>query len=189
MGRWEPNARGRLAEAALELYVERGFDDTTVADIAERAGLTERSFFRHFGDKREVLFSGQEMFTGVFVAAIDDAPAAATAMELVEAALLAGGELLQPRRDFARWRHAVIAAHDGLQERELIKLASLATSIAEALRRRGVDEPLASLAAETGVAVFRVAFERWVSGGSRRPLPQLIRDSLEQLAAATVSLG
>jgi AcrR family transcriptional regulator len=185
MGRWEPNARGRLEQAALELYVERGFEQTTVAEIAERAGLTERTFFRHFADKREVLFAGAGMLQELLVGAVAGAPESAAPIEAVAAALEAAGTLLQERRDYSRQRQAVIAANAGLQERELIKLASLATALAEALRQRGVTEPAASLTAEAGIAVFKIAFERWIDGTSRPELPQLIRESLDELRAVT----
>ena len=185
MGRWEPNARGRLEQAALELYVERGFEQTTVAEIAERAGLTERTFFRHFADKREVLFAGADMLQELLVGAVAGAPESAAPIEAVAAALEAAGALLQERRDYSRQRQAVIAANAGLQERELIKLASLATALAEALRQRGVTEPAASLTAEAGIAVFKIAFERWIDGTSRPELPQLIRESLDELRAVT----
>jgi len=185
MGRWEPNARGRLEQAAMELYVERGFEQTTVAEIAERAGLTERTFFRHFADKREVLFAGAGMLEEFLVSAVAGAPVSAAPIEAVAAALEAAGALLQERREWSRQRQAVIAANAGLQERELIKLASLATALAEALRQRGVSEPAASLTAEAGIAVFKIAFERWVDGPSQPELPQLIRESLGELRAVT----
>src|SRR6516162_6467851 len=86
MGRWEPDARGRLAKAAMVLYAEQGFERTTVAEIAARAGLTERTFFRHFADKREVLFYGMERLRGLLARAVADAPASAAPMELVGAA-------------------------------------------------------------------------------------------------------
>jgi len=185
MGRWEPNARGRLEQAAMELYAERGFEQTTVAEIAERAGLTERTFFRHFADKREVLFAGAGMLQEFLVSAVAGAPESAAPIEAVAAALEAAGALLQERREWSRQRQAVIAANAGLQERELIKLASLATALAEALRQRGVGEPAASLTAEAGIAVFKIAFERWVDGPSQPELPQLIRESLGELRAVT----
>src|SRR5215472_15054150 len=187
MGRWEPNARGRLEQAAMELYVERGFEQTTVAEIAERAGLTERTFFRHFADKREVLFAGAGMLEEFLVSAVAGAPVSAAPIEAVAAALEAAGALLQERREWSRQRQAVIAANAGLQERELIKLASLATALAEALRQRGVSEPAASLTAEAGIAVFKIAFERWVDGPSQPELPQLIRESLGELRAVTAA--
>jgi len=124
MGRWEPNARGRLEQAALELYVERGFEQTTVAEIAERAGLTERTFFRYFADKREVLFAGADTLRDLMVGALAGAPEPAAPIEAVAAALQTAGVLLQERREYARQRQAVIAGNAGLQERELIKLAS-----------------------------------------------------------------
>jgi len=185
MGRWEPNARGRLEQAAMELYVERGFEQTTVAEIAERAGLTERTFFRHFADKREVLFAGAGMLQEFLVSGVTGAPDSVTPIEAVAEALEAAGALLQERRDYSRQRQAVIAANPALQERELIKLASLAAAVADALRQRGVTEPAASLTAEAGIAVFKVAFERWVSDASQPELPRLIRASLDELKAVT----
>ena len=185
MGRWEPNARGRLEQAALELYAERGFEQTTVAEIAERAGLTERTFFRHFADKREVLFAGAGALQELLVTAVVGAPDSVAPLEAVAAALEAAGALLQERREYARRRQAVIDANTALQERELIKLASLASALADALRRRGVADPAASLTAEAGIAVFKIAFERWISETSPPGLPQLIRGSLDELKAVT----
>ena len=185
MTRWEPNARGRLEQAALELYGERGFEQTTVAEIAKRAGLTERTFFRYFADKREVLFAGAGALEEVLVSAVAGAADSAPPIEVVAVAVESVGALLQERREYAQRRQTVIAANAELRERELIKLASLAVVIADALRRRGVPDPAASLSAEAGIAVFRVAFERWVEGTERRDLPQLIRESLAELRAVT----
>ena len=185
MGRWEPNARGRLEQAALALYGERGFEQTTVAEIAQRAGLTERTFFRHFADKREVLFWGAGALQELLVAAVAGAPDSAAPIDAVAAALEAAGALFQERRAGARQRQAIIAANAELQERELIKLAALASALASALRRRGVTGPAASLAAEAGVAVFKIAFERWISETGPPDLPQVIRESLAELRAVT----
>ena len=185
MTRWEPNGRGRLELAALALYGERGFENTTVAEIAARAGLTERTFFRHFADKREVLFSGADALQELLVSNVAAAPDSIGPIDAVGAALEAAGALLQERREYARQRAAIIAANTELRERELIKLASLASAIADALRRRGVADPAASLSAEAGIAVFRIAFERWVQETNQRDLPELIRDSLDALKAVT----
>jgi AcrR family transcriptional regulator len=184
MGRWEPNARGRLRLAALELFAERGFEQTTVAEIAQRAGLTERTFFRHFSDKREVLFAGSEELQDLFVRTVAAAPESAAPIDAVAAGLDAAADFL-PHREYARQRQAVIAANTALQERELIKMASLSAALASALRDRGVPEPAASLTAEAGTAVFRVAFERWVSGDDQRDLRQLMQESLDELKAVT----
>jgi AcrR family transcriptional regulator len=181
MGRWEPNARGRLAKAAMELYAEQGFDQTTVAEIAARAGLTERTFFRHYTDKREVLFYGMEMLRDLLARAVAEAPAAATPLDAVGAALEAAGALMQENPDRVRLRDAIVSANADLRERELIKLAALATAVAGALRDRGVPEPTASLAAETGVAVFKVAFARWVSEPGQPDLPGIFRESMADL--------
>jgi AcrR family transcriptional regulator len=185
MSRWEPNAHGRLAQAALDLYAERGFEQTTVAEIAKRAGLTERTFFRHYADKREVLFAGSGDLQEVMVTAVLDAPSSAAPMDAAAAGLQAGAEVLGERRDFSRQRQAVIAANRELQERELIKLASLAAALAEALRRRGVADPAASLTAEAGIAVFRISFERWADERNDRGLSELMSDSLDELRAVT----
>ena len=185
MTRWQPDASGRLARAAMELYRERGFDQTTVAEIAERAGLTERTFFRHFADKREVLFGGSTQFQETLVGAVAQAPASAAPIEAIAAGLDAIAAVLD--RSFARERQQIIAASEELRERELIKLASLATATAETLRQRGVPEPAASLTAEAGIAVFRVAFERWVGAEGGPELPALIRQSLDELKLVTAA--
>jgi AcrR family transcriptional regulator len=185
MSRWQSDARGRLEQAALQLFVERGFEQTTVAEIAKRAGLTERTFFRHFADKREVLFGGAGALQELLVHTLASTPNSAAPIDAVAAALAAAGALLQERRDYARQRQIVIAANAELRERELIKLASLASALADALRRRGVRDPAASLTAEAGIAVFKVAFERWVNATNQRDLPHLIRESLDELKAVT----
>ncbi|WP_035798069.1 TetR/AcrR family transcriptional regulator [Kitasatospora mediocidica] len=188
MGRWEPNARGRLAEAALELYVERGYEETTVAEIAKRAGLTERTFFRHFAHKREVLFAGVGELHDTLTAAVVAAPADAPPIDAVAAALDAAAGMFDGHHERARQRQAVITANPELQERELMKLASLAAALAEALRQRGVAEPAASLAAEAGIAVFKVTFERWINQpdrGELRDIAHFSRESLDALKAVT----
>jgi len=185
MGRWEPDARGRLLKAALELYAERGFEQTTVAEIAAHAGLTERTFFRHFADKREVLFAGADQLKELLVSTVAGAPASLAAIDAAAAGIEAAGAAIQEGGEFPRVRAAIIAASAELQERELIKLASLATALAEQLRRRGVSEPAASLTAEASIAVFRISFDRWVNGPAQQDLPRVIRESLEALKAVT----
>jgi AcrR family transcriptional regulator len=185
MGRWEPDARGRLEVAALELYSERGFEQTTVTEIAKRAGVTERTFFRYFADKREVLFSGAGALKELLVSNVAGAPASTSPIDAVAAALEVAGAMLQERRDFARRRQAVITANAELQERELIKLSSLAAAMAGELRTRGVSDPTASLAAEAGIAAFKVAFETWVGAADDKDLPQVIRESVEALESVT----
>jgi AcrR family transcriptional regulator len=187
MGRWQPDANVRLQQAALSLYAERGFDATTVAEIAERAGLTKRTFFRYYADKREVLFGGSDDLRELFVNATAAAPPSATPIEAVAAGLAASGTMFAQRHDFARQRHAIIAANPELQERELIKLSSMAESIAATLRGRGVPDQAAILAAQTGMTVFHVAFARWVDQSDARALPRLIGESLEELRALTAA--
>jgi AcrR family transcriptional regulator len=182
MGRWEPNASARLRQAAIELFAEQGFDHTTVADIARRAGLTPRTFFRYFADKREVLFGGSVAFQEHLVGALAGAPDAASPMQAITTALSSAAEVLTDRR-WSAHRQAVIAAYPELRERELVKMSSLSAALADGLRQRGVADPAAGLAAETGVAVFRVAFERWVAEPGSRGLSEVLRESFAQLRA------
>ena len=168
----------------MELYGEHGFEQTTVAEIAARAGLTERTFFRHFADKREVLFYGMEMLRGLLTQAVADAPASATAMDAVSAAFEAAGAMFQENPERVRLRDAIVSGHAELRERELIKLAAMAAAVASALRDRGISEPAASLAAETGVAVFKVAFARWISDPGQPDLPHIFRESMTELRDA-----
>jgi AcrR family transcriptional regulator len=189
MARWEPDARRRLEEAALDLFCERGFDQTTVAEIAARAGLTERTFFRHFADKREVLFAGAAAFAQVFLDALATASLDATLIDAVGAAVVAGAAVLERRRNLARRRQRVIVENPELQERERIKLASLATAMAQALKARGVKDSAAMLAAEMGVAVFRIAFERWVEDRNGIGLEAMVRESLDDIALVTARAG
>ena len=185
MVRWEPNARGRLEEAALELYIERGFEQTTVAEIAKRAGLTERTFFRYFADKREVLFGGSGELQELLMREVADAPASLAPLDAVAHGLQAIAALFELRGEYPQRRSTVIAANADLQERELIKLASLAAATADALRQRGVKEPAASLTAEAGIAVFKIAFACWVDRANEQDFAALIRESLSELKAVT----
>ncbi|WP_329135307.1 TetR/AcrR family transcriptional regulator [Streptomyces sp. NBC_01476] len=185
MGRWEPDARGRLERAAMELYGERGYEQTTVAEIAKRAGLTERTFFRHYADKREVLFAGAAQLQELFVETLAATPESAAPIDAMAVALDAVAEVFKDRLPHARQRQAVITANAELMERELIKLATLSAALADTLRRRGVPEPAASLTAEAGTAVFKVAFVRWIDAANERDLAPLMRESLDELKAVT----
>jgi AcrR family transcriptional regulator len=188
MTRWGPDARGRLMQSALELYAKHGYDQTTVAEIAQRAGLTERTFFRHFADKKEVLFAGSNDLRDLLVRAVAGAPSSAAPLEAVAAGLLAAGAAFNnERRDYSRRRQSIIAANAELRERELIKLAAIASAIAEALRTRGVSDPAASLTAEAGIAVFRVAFDRWIDASNELAWSELVRSSLAELKVLVAS--
>ncbi len=185
MARWEPDARGRLEKAAMELFQERGYVRTTVEDIAARAGLTERTFFRYFADKREVLFSGSKDLEKGIVDRVLGAPRETSPLHAVAAAFEAAGAELQDLRDlrFVRVRYALVTKHAEIQERELIKLASLAVAVTKALHARGVSEPAASLAAEAGITVFKIGFERWVSGKKPQDFAAHIREAMVALKA------
>lgn len=187
MVRWEPDSRGRLAEAAMALYREQGFDRTTVAEIAERAGLTERTFFRHFSDKREVLFWGAQALQDLLVTTVLAAPDSATPIEAVTLALEAASDVFGARRELSRQRQRIIDASTELQERELIKLASLAEALALALRQRGISVATSALSAEVAVAIFKVSFERWVTATEPGEMRQFIRDALEDLRGITAT--
>jgi AcrR family transcriptional regulator len=183
MGRWEPDARGRLQQAALDLFVEQGYDATTVAQIADRAGLTERTFFRHFADKREVLFAGSAELLELLRLTTLEAPVDASPLQAVAGALVAVAAVIQARGRGAQKRQSVIAANPELQERELIKMASWAAVLADALRARGVEDLVTALTAESAVAVFRVAFAQWVEQPTRRDLGDTFTRALEELKA------
>ncbi len=190
MGRWEPGARERLQAAALELYVSQGFEQTTVAEIARRVGLTERTFFRHFADKREVLFDGQDRLEQAFLDGVAAAPRGAAPLEVVAAALDASADFFRDeRRHWSRQRQAVISANPALQERELLKLAALASALAGALRSRGVAEPAATLAAQSGVTVFGVAFSQWITDGEHRSFADVERTVWRELTAMSAGLA
>lgn len=185
MVRWEPGAKDRLRMAALELFLRQGFEQTTAGEIARGVGLTERTFFRHFADKREVLFDGQNQLQEAFVAAVAAAPAG-TPMALVSSALEATAEFFPAeRRDWSRRRQQVIIANPPLRERELLKMAALSTAVADALRARGVAEPAATLAARSGITVFETSFLQWISDGEQRSLGEVEQEVFAQLKAVT----
>ncbi len=174
MVRWEPGARERLQAAALELFATRGFEQTTAAEIAQCVGLTERTFFRHFSDKREVLFYGQEQFLKAFLDGVDAAPPGASPLEVIAFALRSAATFFpDERRSYSRLRQSVIDSNPALQEREQHKLAGLATQVAEALRARGIGEPSATLAAQSGATVFGIAFAQWIREGETRSLSDI----------------
>jgi AcrR family transcriptional regulator len=191
MARWEPNTRVRLVQAALDLFTEQGYDATTVSEIAERAGgLTKMTFFRHFPDKREVLFAGQELHSRILADAIAAAPGPATPLEAVAAALAAlAATFGDDRREFAARLLAVIAAHSELRERAAFKHIGLAEAMTGALEKRGVADLTASLAAELGLRAFDRAFAQWADPAGRQSLPDLTRQALGELRAATAALG
>jgi AcrR family transcriptional regulator len=166
MGRWEPDARDRLMLAALDLFGEQGYENTGVAQIAERAGLTKSTFFRHFKDKREVLFSGQDELVELIGAGIAGAPESAGALAAVEGALVAMAvTFTDERRANGPRRLAVIAANDELRERDAMKMAGFSSVMQDGLRQRGVPELDAAVAAELGVVALRVAYDRWLEAG------------------------
>lgn len=175
----------------MDLFAERGYDDTTVADIAERAGLTKRTFFRHFADKKEVLFGGGAVLQEAMTAAVAAAPPDASPLEAVALALTAGADLIGSDIAHTRARQAIITAHPELQERELIKMVRISAALAAELRARGTDPTAAALAAEAGLAAFRVGFERWAAiPETRKRIPKLstlIADSLSELQAVVAA--
>jgi AcrR family transcriptional regulator len=186
MVRWEPGTKERLQAAALELFATRGFEQTTAAEIAQAVGLTERTFFRNFSDKREVLFHGQEQFLKAFVDGVDKAPADASALELIASALHGAASFFpDERRPHSRTRQTVIDQNPALQERELHKLAGLAAALAGALRARGIPEPAATLAAQSAATVFGVAFGQWIGEGETRSLRDITSDVLGELRKLT----
>ena len=187
MPRWEPDARFRLQEAALGLYDERGYDQTTVEEIAERAGLTKRTFFRHFADKREVLFGANEDLQEMLAARVRSAPESARPLEAVRVGLDALAAVFDEEGEPAARRIRIVRASPELWERQLVKFASMADAVARALRARGVADPAAILAAESGITALRIASDRWTRGRRKRSLRRLIADALAELRAVASS--
>jgi AcrR family transcriptional regulator len=188
MVRWEPGAAGRLQKAALELFATRGFEQTTATEIAQSVGLTERTFFRHFSDKREVLFYGQQLLAEAFLAGVDTAPPDASPIEIVASALQSAAAVFpDERRPHSRIRQSVIDQNPALQERERHKLASIATTVADALRKRGVGEVAATLAAESGATVFTIAFTQWIREDEQRSLADIAAEVLRELLTLTAT--
>jgi AcrR family transcriptional regulator len=182
VSRWAPNARERLETAALDLFAENGYEETTVAQITDRAGLNRATFFRHFADKREVLFGGEDALAGLFADAIRGAPAEATLTGCLHAALAAAGVAMTPQlRAAAARRRLVVAANSELQERGLLKHARITRAITAALRQRGTDELTARLGAELGMLAFSVAFERWINAEGHEPFPAFADAALSDL--------
>ncbi|MBM9504033.1 TetR/AcrR family transcriptional regulator [Actinacidiphila acididurans] len=189
MSRWAPDARKRLETAALDLFVENGYEETTVAQIADRAGLNRATFFRHFADKREVLFGGEDVLAELFADAIRSASADATLTEYLQAAFAAAEPAMTPqRRAEAAKRVLVVAANSELQERGLLKHARIARSISAALRERGTDELTARLGAEVGMLAFRVAVERWMTADQDEPFPLHAAAALSDLRVRAAEL-
>jgi AcrR family transcriptional regulator len=187
MTRWKPDAQGRLMSAAIELFEEQGYEATTVAEIAERAGLTKRTFFRHFSDKREVLFSGSQDLQRLWLDGLALAPAESSPLAVVTAGLDPVAEMFTERHGFARMRAQIVEANPELQERELIKLQRLAAAIGDALMERGVSANAATLAAQAGVTVFHVAFAQWVQQNDPAALSRLMDESLKDLRSVTAT--
>jgi AcrR family transcriptional regulator len=186
MVRWESGAPERLQKAALDLFATRGFEQTTAAEIAQSVGLTERTFFRHFSDKREVLFYGQHLFVQAFLAGVDAAPPDISPIEVIACALQSAASFFpDEHRTHSRTRQSVIDQNPALRERELHKLAGLATTVAVALRARGVDELAATLAAESGATVFGIAFTQWIREDEQRSLADIAADVLRELLTMT----
>lgn len=188
MARWQPDARGRLEAAAFELFRERGFEQTTVTDIAARAGLDKRTFYRLFGDKREALFNGSGQLEEVVVKAVTETDAGPFEA-VVTAFRRVAEDLFADRLELVRVRQSIIESSPELQERELHKMRSLSAAVTAALRAKGLDETTATLATESGATVFRVAYARWVAPGSTAPLTDLIAEVATELRAITSAPG
>ncbi|MFJ9908282.1 TetR/AcrR family transcriptional regulator [Streptomyces sp. NPDC101152] len=192
MGRWEPGARERLVLAAVDLFTEQGYDATTVAQIAERAGVTKSTFFRHFPDKRELLVAGQETLSRLLTEGIAGAPADAGPLAAVAAGLERASSALGPMsRELAPRLKAAVAASAELQERDALKSVSLAAAMTNALIARGTPDPTAALAGEMGLLAFKRGYAQWSEGDrdGKDDLAGYALAALEELRAASASLG
>ena len=192
MARWEPGARERLVVAAVDLFAEQGYDATTVAQIAERAGVTKSTLFRYFPDKREILVAGQESLSRLLSEGIAEAPAGASPLEAVAAGLQRVSSAMGPmNRDLGARMKAAIAASTELQERDALKSVGLAAAMTAALIGRGVPDPTAQLAAELGVLAFRRGYVQWSieEREAENDLAHYTLAALEELRMASASLG
>jgi AcrR family transcriptional regulator len=190
MARWEPGARERLVVAAVDLFTEQGYDATTVAQIAERAGVTKSTFFRHFPDKRELLVAGEEALSRLMAEGIAEAPATAGPLEAVAAGLERASNAMGPvNRELGPRLKAAVAASAELRERDALKTVSLAAAMTAALVARGVPDPVAALAGELGVLAFKRGYTEWSEGDGATGLAPHTRAALDQLRAATAALG
>lgn len=186
MARWEPNAVERLREAAMQLYREPGYDKVTVAEIAARAGVTRRTFFRYFPDKREVLFWGSERVEALVTDGVHAAPEGSPVLEVVAAALAPIAKVSDDDPTWAayvRARYAIIEANAELRERELAKHALLAAAIGSALERRGVPPITARLAADAGLSAFDVGLRQWLADPKQRKMAKHIADAMRGLGS------
>ncbi|TCK27552.1 TetR/AcrR family transcriptional regulator [Pseudonocardia endophytica] len=192
MGRWEPNARLRLVRAAIDLYGEQGYDTTTVAQIAERAGLTKATFFRHFPDKREVLFAGQQEHSALLAEGVAGAPADASPIEMVAGGLTVLAASFTPEQHaFGHLLGVAVAGSAELRERDASKTAGLVAAVTDALVARGVPDATARVAGELGVLAFKQAFARWSDDerGDADSLARHATSALDELRTAAASLG
>jgi AcrR family transcriptional regulator len=183
MSRWEPDPKGRLQRAAMELFLERGYAGVTVADITQRAGLTKRSFFNHFADKREVLFADSEAFQRTLTDALAAVDPAADPLEAATAALTQAGRSLAGYGQVAAPRRDLIASSTELQERELVKMASLCRALQDGLRARGAMPAAARFAAEAAITVFNAAYDDWIDHPDA-DFAALMMRALDQLRTA-----
>jgi len=192
MARWEPGARERMVLAAVDLFTEQGYDATTVAQIAERAGVTKSTFFRHFPDKRELLVAGQEMLSRLLAEGIAAAPETASPLEAVAAGLERASSAMGPmNRELGPRLKAAIAASAELQERDALKSVGLAAAMTDALKARGVPDPTAHLAGEMGVLAFKRGYSAWLAADhdTEGGLAPYTAAALEDLRAASASLS
>lgn len=192
MARWQPETTQRLVVAAVDLFTEQGYDATTVAQIAERAGVTKSTFFRHFSDKRELLVAGQETLSRLLAEGITEAPANATPLEAVAAGLERASSVMGPtNRELGVRLKAAVAASTELQERDALKSVGLAAAMTTALVARGVPDPTAHLAAELGVLAFKRGYTQWSEADrdDGKGLAPYVLAALQDLRAATAALG
>jgi AcrR family transcriptional regulator len=192
MARWEPGARERMVLAAVDLFTEQGYDATTVAQIAERAGVTKSTFFRHFPDKRELLVAGQEALSQLLSEGIAEAPETASPLEAVAAGLVRASSAMGPmNRDLGPRLKAAVAASAELQERDALKSVGLAAAMTNALVARGVPDPIAHLAGEMGVLAFKRGYSEWLEADrdTEGGLAPYATAALEDLRKASASLS
>ena len=183
MPRWDAQTEERLRTAAIELFLELGYENVTVAQIDDRAGLTRRTFSRYFADKRDVLFAGSDRLPGLLAEALSRVDPQLPSFEALVTALADVGTVLGTQVvQHAAQRREIIAASPELQERGRTKFAAVADALAAQLVQRGSEPASATLLADIGVAIFRAGLSRWAENPASNDLAACLREVGAELA-------
>jgi AcrR family transcriptional regulator len=190
MARWEPNTRGRLLHAAVELFAERGYEDTTAAQIADRANVTRTTLFRHFADKREIVFQGQDELVALAVDGVGAAPERSTPFEVLRAGVLPlCGVHADDRRELRQRLVTVIPASLELRERAVFKRSAVTDALHGALTARLGDARQGGVLADLGVRAYYDGYAAWIDADEREPLAEIVGAELDAAESALVRVA